>query len=56
MTLYSKTRNNTFLDAMATALSVMPHTARMNLLEKLSDISYLFVTNDAKVYKSKDIN
>ena len=51
MTLYSKEYSNAILDALATALSVMPHDKRIELLSTLPTIAYIFVTTQNKTYK-----
>lgn len=50
LTLYSTHYSNTFLDAMATALSVMPHSIRMKTLSSYPEINYYIVTNAKKIY------
>jgi FAD:protein FMN transferase len=55
MTLYSKVHTNTELDALATALSVMPHSKRLDLLNKLPMISYIFVTNNKQTFEGKHL-
>lgn len=50
MTLYSRHVSNTKLDALATALSVMPMKKRLALLSKLTLISYVFVTVNGEIY------
>lgn len=50
MTLFSKVYDNTTLDALATALTVMPHETRMHILSQYPAMNYLFITNDKKIY------
>ncbi|MDF1880017.1 FAD:protein FMN transferase [Sulfurimonas sp. MAG313] len=58
ITLYSKHHTNTTLDALATALSVMPQQIRMKILKNHPKISYMFITTDKKrhhyEYKKKE--
>lgn len=50
MTLYSKHYDNATLDALATALSVMPHDVRMAILNRYPKMYYYYITMDGKVY------
>jgi thiamine biosynthesis lipoprotein len=47
------TKNNTYLDAYATAVSVMPEKKALEFLEK-NKIPYLIIKNNKKVLKSKN--
>ena len=49
MTLYSKKHDNTTLDALATALSVMPKKIRTVVLRDFPDISFVIVTSKGEV-------
>ncbi len=51
MTLYSNSYDNATLDALATALSVMPQKNRMQLLQKHPKIAYYFITVDGTVFQ-----
>lgn len=53
MTLYSKSVDNTSLDAYATALSVMPHKNRMEFLKRHPEIEYIFFTTSKERYSSR---
>jgi thiamine biosynthesis lipoprotein len=53
MTLYSHKHNNTTLDALATALSVMPQATREKVLKNFPGISYLYVTVDGNYHASQ---
>lgn len=42
-------KNNTLIDAMATAIGVMPYNEAITFLKKHSDIGYLLVTSNKKI-------
>lgn len=50
MTLYSSLHSNTLLDALATALAVMPMKVRLHVLSKYPEINYIFITNNKELY------
>ena len=50
MTLYSQVYSNTLLDALATALSVMPMEIRLYVLSQYPAINYIFIKNNKELY------
>jgi thiamine biosynthesis lipoprotein len=50
VTLLSERLSNSDLDAYATAASVMPKEKALRFLDALSEVGYLILTNDKKVY------